>query len=198
MNLYKKVANLRSGVVGANLKKSGFNSFTKFNYFELSDFMNYVIKLESELGLLSKFEVKGSVAVLTVYDTETDQSLTFEAPFEKSTNITDTVQAIGAGITYLKRYLYLNYLNLTEADTLDATFKSEPKPVNKPVPQPVVQQQEFEPAFDEDEGLYDNRPAVGTVSVIDGIKMVVRERRSDGQRFWTAYDPNVKKTVHIG
>jgi len=195
INLYSKIASLRHSIIGANLKKSGFNSFTKFNYFELADFMNHVAKFEQDLKILSKFDVKGTNAVLTVFDIESDQFTTFEAPFEKSSNISDGPQAIGAGITYLKRYLYLNYLNLTEADTLDATFKSEPKPAVKvAAPKPV----EFEPAFDDDEPNYDNRPAVNTISIIDGVKMIVRERRSDGQRFWTAYDTNVKKTVHIG
>jgi hypothetical protein len=42
-----------------------------------------------------------------------------------------------------------------------------------------------------------SNPIPGTIAVIDGVKCIVRTRKSDGGRFWAAYDPNVKFTKNI-
>lgn len=119
--MLKKINELRKRVLKADLKKSGYNSFVKFKYYELADFLPTVIELENELGLLSAFSIDNDLARLKVYDTESGEVVEFvsqvrDANVEKMIE----VQRLGSIHTYIKRYLYYNYLNLTENDTVDS------------------------------------------------------------------------------
>ena len=147
-NLLNKVAQIRSKVVDFNLKKSGKNKHSGFQYYELSDFLPTVVKLEEELKLVSIFDnLNDDEATLTVYDLESDDKLVLK------TKIADVVvtgmidiQRLGSQHTYIKRYLYYNYLNLTENDTVDSLDQKtvtqqavQPKPQVTPTTQPKPQ-----------------------------------------------------------
>lgn len=129
--MLKKIAQLRASKELQKIKKSGENKFAGFMYFELADFLPVVNKLELELGLLSVFNIKDEVASLKVYDLEVDdlmqnKSILFETPVaEANMKGALEIQKLGSVHTYLKRYLYLNYLNLTEADTVDSIDQSK-------------------------------------------------------------------------
>lgn len=117
--LLKKINELRTVIANADIKKSGKNRFQNFEYYELADFLPAVIRHEVKLGLISMFNL-GEKATLTVYDVESGEFVEFvsnvrDANVEKMIDI----QRLGSQHTYLKRYLYLNYLNLTEPDTVD-------------------------------------------------------------------------------
>jgi hypothetical protein len=215
-NIYKKLGELRHEVLRSGLKKSGKNPFAKFEYFELADFIPTTLAIEHKLGLFSKFDVENNNATLTIYDTETGESAKFTVPFQKSSNITDDAQAVGAGITYTRRYLYVNMLELTENDSLDATAgnkhhaHSQPQHQSQPQPLPQPQTMNFapnsgrrvvaaNPAPVQPSNSEDNRPAVGTKKVIDGVEMIVLARKDGSDiRFWAATDRSMKKTIHIG
>ena len=103
------------------LKKSGENKFAHFKYFELGDFIPQVNKMFYDKKMFSNFSIMGDIATLTITDAEeTNSSQTF------SSNIADAnvkgctaIQSLGAVHTYLKRYLYLNALEIVESDILD-------------------------------------------------------------------------------
>lgn len=119
-----KLAKARLLIQKKELKKSGSNKHLGFSYYELGDILPSVNELFAELGLVGQFCVKGEIpyaqATLTIYDTESGESLVFESPTAQATLVKATpVQELGAVHTYLKRYLYLNALELVEPDILD-------------------------------------------------------------------------------
>ena len=120
MNIYEKLQSARVKLQSKKLKKSGKNKHTGFSYFELADFLPSVNIIFSEIGLCSNFSLCAEKAVLTIYDTESNDNITFETPTASAQLKGCTeVQSLGAVHTYLKRYLYLNALEIVEAETLD-------------------------------------------------------------------------------
>lgn len=120
LNLYQKIALLREKLIGTKLKKSGRNTFSNYDYFELQDFIPTVISLEKELDLLSVFSMSEEKAVLSIIDTETKDQLIFETPKADAQGKGQLpIQALGSQHTYLRRYLYINYLSLSESDGVD-------------------------------------------------------------------------------
>lgn len=120
MNIYEKLSKARVLLQSKQLKKSGKNSYSGFTYFELGDFMPEVNKIFEELGLCSVFNLFIDKAQLAITDTESESTVTFETPTASAQLKGCTeVQSLGAVHTYLKRYLYLNALEIVEAETLD-------------------------------------------------------------------------------
>lgn len=123
MNIYQKISQLRVEVAKANIKKSGENNFSKFFYYELGDFLPLIIQLEEKLGLLSMF----SVDSLTVVNIEKPEETIVFTTKTAEANMKGAleIQKVGAENTYAKRYVYLNYLNLTEPDQVDRLDQKE-------------------------------------------------------------------------
>jgi hypothetical protein len=209
-NIYKKLNQLREEIQKANLRKTGKNPFAKFEYFELADFMPTVLVLENKLGLFSKFDVENSVGTLTVFDVDSEESVKFSLPFKQSTNISDEAQSVGAGITYTRRYLYVNLLELVESDSLDATVGNkevqpqlERLPVNiqrRTTSQTVTQTKQASPNFQTKEvaNLPGNFPKLGDIAIIEGHECIVRKNKTNSELFWASTNPDVKFFKHIG
>lgn len=120
LNLYQKIALLREKLINTKLKKSGRNTYSDYDYFELQDFIPTVIQLEKELDLLSVFSMNEDKATLTIIDTENETTLMFETPKADARGKAQLpIQALGSQHTYLRRYLYINYLSLSESDGVD-------------------------------------------------------------------------------
>jgi hypothetical protein len=123
MNIYEKLGKARIKLQELNLKKSGKNKFARFSYYELADFIPAVNKIFEELKLYSMFSLEPEQARLTIVNAEKpDEEILFTSP----TATVDlkgctAIQAIGAIHTYMKRYLYMNALEIVEHDALDAT-----------------------------------------------------------------------------
>ena len=127
--LYKKLAEARVMLQEAGVKKTGYNAFSKFEYFQLSDFLPEVNRIFQKLGLCSHFTMDVTTAVLTIYDTEEDASLTFTSPTaEAGIKGASSIQQLGGVITYMRRYLWLMAMEITEADTVDALPEEKKKP----------------------------------------------------------------------
>lgn len=133
--VYQKLQNARVKLQSMSLKKSGHNKFADFKYFELADFLPSVNTIFAELGLCSVFSINGCEAVLRIVDFETGGSIHFRSPTaEAVSRVTiesgksPAIQALGSQHTYLRRYLMLNALEITEHDAVDATIgKDAPK-----------------------------------------------------------------------
>lgn len=122
MNLQEKIIELRTRINALDLKKSGLNKFAGFRYYELADFLPTVNELSKELKLIAIFNLTEDQATLTIINAEDPKE---REPFMSPTadaqvKGTTPVQSLGAVHTYLKRYLYMNFLELTEGDALDA------------------------------------------------------------------------------
>lgn len=126
MNIYDKLAQARVRLQGLSLKKSGENKFAGFKYYELGDFIPHVNVLFDELKLFAAFNIKDELATLTIVDTdEPNSAIQFTSPTaDAQVKGTTPVQSLGAVHTYLKRYLYVNALEIVESDTLDAKVGS--------------------------------------------------------------------------
>ncbi len=131
----EKLQKCRVELQNKKLKKSGENKFARFKYFELGDFIPEVNKMFYENKMFSNFSICGDFATLVITDCEDKSFQTF------TSNIADAdvkgctaIQSLGAVHTYLKRYLYLNALEIVESDMLDSSVgsqKFEPKKTKK-------------------------------------------------------------------
>lgn len=122
MNIYQKINALRMEILKAPLKKTGWNDFQKFPYFELKDFLPTVLAKCDELGLTGQDRVYEGMAILTFTNSEdpTDEKVEFSVPFVMSNTSKNKVQDLGATITYIRRYLWQVALELVENDIVDA------------------------------------------------------------------------------
>lgn len=132
MNVYSKLQKCRCELQKKKLTKSGKNKFAGFSYFELQDFLPTVNDLFLENGLSSNFSLKENVATLEIIDFEAKENEPNVTTF--TTKVEDLelkgcnkVQALGGAMTYLKRYLYLNALEIVESDLLDSVTGQEVK-----------------------------------------------------------------------
>jgi len=137
MSVFKKLQEARVMLHHTQLNKSGKNKFANFNYFELGDFIPQVTEIFNKVGLCGVVSFTGDTAYLTVHETEGDGFITFTSPLVyASVEKTQPIQNLGSTHTYLRRYLWLMCMEITENDVVDAVEQKAPvKPVavEKPV-----------------------------------------------------------------
>ena len=143
-NVFQKLQLARLLLQEKKLTKSGKNKFAGYEYFELQDFLPTVQTIFADTGLCAVFRCDNSGASLTVYNIENpEQEIVFTAPMAAAElKGCHPVQNLGASISYLRRYLYVNALEIVEHDELDARTnpdeeKEDVKPASKPVPKPA-------------------------------------------------------------
>lgn len=105
-----------------NIKKSGFNAFNKFRYYELSDFVPQLIQLCDKLGLFIAFDFTTTEGKLTIINIDKpDEIVNYTVPmiFNEIKGC-NAVQNLGGSITYLKRYLLMNAFDIVENDLFDS------------------------------------------------------------------------------
>ena len=139
MNVYQKLLKARATFLGANAKKSGKNMTLAFKYFELDDIVPIATKIFEEIGLISVVNFTADTATLTIVNTENgDECITFTAPMviSEGNKAVTPVQALGATITYFRRYLYMMALDICEPDEIDSVGATPPKtsPVTSSAP----------------------------------------------------------------
>lgn len=126
MNVYEKLNAARIKVIEAGMKKTGNNTYTGFSYFELSEILPVVNKVNDELKLTAVFRFEKDLAVLEIVDAEKPEdriAFTFAySPDGAKLGACHKIQNEGAVQTYVKRYLYQNAYEIAEADALDATI----------------------------------------------------------------------------
>jgi len=135
MNIFQKLQTARVALQNTKLKKSGLNKFANFKYFELADFLPHINNIFDDLGLSSLFNINGDSATLTIVDTDAPDGniIVFTTPIaDAQVKGTTPVQSLGALHTYLKRYLYVNALEIIENDMLDASVGTQRLAVEDP------------------------------------------------------------------
>jgi hypothetical protein len=141
MNVYEKLIEARIKFQTANIKMSGHNKFSDFDYFELTDILPVINYLSKELKFICTVSF-GESAELKFIDTEKpDSFIIFTSPMSTANlKACHEVQNLGAVETYIKRYLYQNCFEIVENDGLNKTLnpnaKPETKPTAKPEPKP--------------------------------------------------------------
>lgn len=117
--VYQLLQECRVELQNKNLKKSGKNKFAGFDYFELKDFLPTINEMFNQKGLFSNFSIDETTARLTI--TNGKDFIDFTSPIaDANVKGCTPIQSLGAVHTYMKRYLYLNALEIVEADMLDA------------------------------------------------------------------------------
>ena len=136
MNVYEKLQKARVDLQGKKIKKSGKNTFAKYDYYELADFMPAVNSIFSDLKLFSKVNFVGTAATLTIIDTEKpEQTIEFSSPWVEATvKGAQPIQNLGACETYQRRYLYMMALEITESDAMDSAEPVKASQPTKEVP----------------------------------------------------------------
>ncbi|WP_230588104.1 ERF family protein [Gallibacterium anatis] len=135
-SVYQKLAQARVELRKKNLKKSGKNKHTGFEYFELGDFLPEINNIFNEIGLCGVISFTSELATLTIYNVENDEKIVFTSPMAPAeVRGCQPIQNLGAVQTYQRRYLYLTALEIVESDQLDPDVgnpeNQKPKQVNQ-------------------------------------------------------------------
>ena len=137
MNIYEKLNAARLQIAEKGLSKTGNNTFAGFKYFELSEILPVVTKVNADLKIFSAFSFLRDTATLEIVNAEKpEEKVTFSfaySPDGAKLKACHQIQNEGAVQTYIKRYLYQNAYEIAEADQLDASVGSdEQKQTSKP------------------------------------------------------------------
>ena len=140
------------------IKKSGWNDYSKYAYFELGDFLLPSQQIFNELGLCGLISFSAETATLKIVDVDQpEQCIEFTSPMGSAAlKGCHEVQNIGAVETYQRRYLYVTALEIVEHDALEAVTgkpdsKAEITKLEKP--QKPVAQSEFDKLPEEDQTM---------------------------------------------
>jgi hypothetical protein len=127
MALALKLQRVRVELQKRNVKKSGQNTFSKFSYYELADFLPIVNELFLQEKITSQFSLLHDKAELKIIDAESSEIMIFETIINQDIALKQVtgMQIVGAINTYAKRYCYYNALELTENDLLDSVAGSD-------------------------------------------------------------------------
>jgi len=132
MSVYNKLNAARMALQGREVKKSGFNSFSKYNYMELSDFLPVVQDIFNELGLCGVVSFGTDLARLTIVDVDDNSQIIITSPMSTAAlKGCHEIQNLGAVQTYLRRYLWVAALEIVEHDALDSGPPVSKKPPAK-------------------------------------------------------------------
>lgn len=120
-NIYQKVNNIKQDFLNKKIKKTGKNSYSGFEYYELSDITPALIDLMNKYKIYSYISFNNELAKITLVNIEnTQETITMTSPMVtpeiKGANGT---QQLGGAITYLRRYLYLIAFDIVEPDLFD-------------------------------------------------------------------------------
>lgn len=145
MKVYKKLQQARLKLQQAPLKKSGYNPYAKYNYFELGDFLPTIQTIFAEVGLCGTVSFGTEIASLTIVDvdaaeTDNPKFISFSSPMSTAElKGCHAIQNLGAVQTYLRRYLWVTAMEIVENDALDAVTgsdvskKAEPTVTSPPI-----------------------------------------------------------------
>jgi len=135
-NIFQKIQNVRVELQGMDLKKSGLNTFSKFAYFELRDFLPQANTLMQKYNLFAYDEIDTVTATITVVDCDDLDTIPFSITMPSTVvelKGATAIQSLGSVQTYMRRYLYVSLLSIVESDTLDGTLgKDTDKPKSTP------------------------------------------------------------------
>jgi len=129
MNLFEKIQEMKLQLLNMNLKKSWENSYAKFKYYELWDFLPQIIQLCKEYKVFSRILFNNENAILELVNIENPtETATYTSPMrELELKWCNQIQALGWTETYQRRYLYMNAFDIVESDMFDAVSWDEKK-----------------------------------------------------------------------
>lgn len=198
MNIYEKLQAARVELQNKKLKKSGKNKFSGFDYFELSDFLPAINELFKQYKLFSQFIIADNQASLHIIDAEkVEDAVIFSMPTaELELKGCNKLQALGGVNTYLRRYLYLNALEIVEADLFDAEAGKEEKQKPQKQTENNKSEQLFQEMSNPDIDIISGLTGIADIKGLEKYYKEYKEKVQDIKAFNVAV--NARKTAIIG
>ncbi|SEQ64994.1 ERF family protein [Basfia succiniciproducens] len=126
MSIYSKLAEARVELQKRGVKQSGANTFSKYTYFELGDFLPAINEIFAAKKLCGVVSFTAEIATLTIHDGESNEKIEFTSPMATAQlKGCHEIQNLGAVQTYQRRYLYMAALEISEYDVLDENRGNE-------------------------------------------------------------------------
>lgn len=197
MNIYEKLSEARLRFLSSGAKKSGRNTFAKYDYFELSDILPVINRAARDLGFCCLVRFGKEDATLEIVDSsKPEDRIVFTSPMATAElKGCHPAQNLGAAQTYIRRYLYLTAFEICECDGLDATAGQAAAPSKsvgrkdappKPAPAPET---EMTPAE-----MQAEIQRVLTATLPDGKLAFTEEEK---QSWWKRFTKNPKSTLSL-
>ena len=124
-SIYQKLNEARTKFHSMELKKTGYNKFASYYYFELRDFLIPALKIFEEVGLCAVVTFSNETAAMTIHEVDGEGKIAITSPMaDAPLKGTHPIQQIGAVETYSRRYLWVAALEIVEHDALDAATGS--------------------------------------------------------------------------
>lgn len=125
-NIYQKIQKVKLELSKRNLKKTGQNTFSHFEYYQLEDILPSIIELCEKYHLFTKTTFTNEEAILEIIDSDNDGKnpdlwkQVYTSPM-KDAEIkgANAIQCLGGTETYQRRYLYMTAFDITEGDMFD-------------------------------------------------------------------------------
>lgn len=129
LNVFKKLQQARCELQKIKIKESGNNSFAKYTYLELGDFIGKANDIFEKVGLCGYVSYAADLATLTIINTDNPaEKIEVTTPMSTADlKGCHPVQSHGAVMTYIRRYLWITALEITEHDELEQTRKPDTK-----------------------------------------------------------------------
>lgn len=120
-NIYHRLSDAREAFHQLELKKSGWNDYSEYHYFELADFLVPAMKCLKNEGLTTlPVTFTKDEARLRVVDMAAGSTLDITSPMSTAhLKACHEVQNLGAVQTYLRRYLWVSLMEVLEHEALD-------------------------------------------------------------------------------
>lgn len=129
--LNESIIDIRVDLQKSKLKKSGYNDYSHFEYFELADFLPKLNELMQREKINDIFTIVDDYATLSLL--KGDETNVYKIPFvifetpltKNGVPSMQDIQYLGALNTYYKRYLYMNAFGITDGEIIDSMNNNE-------------------------------------------------------------------------
>lgn len=133
-NIYAKIQTVKEKLLKENIKKTGHNKFAGYTYYELADFIPYIITFCNEQKLFTSISFDNELAKLEIINTENpEEKVEYTSPMRNlELKGCNEIQGLGGVETYSRRYLYMSAFDIIENDMFDAVVseKAAKKPLD--------------------------------------------------------------------
>lgn len=121
LNLFTKLQAIKVELLNSNLRKSGKNKYSNYDYYELSDFLPTISTLCSKYGVFTTVSFNNELATLTAINCEnTTETYSITSPMrDVELSSCNAIQSLGGVETYQRRYLYMSMFDIVDPDQFD-------------------------------------------------------------------------------
>jgi hypothetical protein len=132
-NIYRKLQKARRLLSDLGLKPTGKNTYVGFEYWELSDFMPATQRIFDDIGLIGLMNTMSDPPELQIVniDDPAGEVIKFRMKYGKAEiKGAQEIQMIAGEKSYLRRYLWIDALELTVSDLVDSADRVNPEKQN--------------------------------------------------------------------